>query len=260
MLTIIWTSYTLKQKRYKIIIKEQDQTIAIVNKIFNATEPLIRKALSITVIQCSLRRFVIWKQSVWSATSHFVQTYFDFFFYHILIFYHSNHVAFGLDYFVDNGWCHHIELLLERGFHSMFRNPRESKSLSLYKVNFYTNLYIKEFNRILHNNLWHKYNKRTPPFYKVKLNAIISNILIYFIHPSHILVVILYKWCFRYIEHFDEPTGRSSWQFEARVTTLLSFHLTTRTLLAESYLKSKIPQLLFPIALLSFIGLTYEGY
>ena len=55
VLTII---STLKQKRSKKIIKEQNQENGIVKKVFSTAEPLIRKALSTTLIQCSLHRFV----------------------------------------------------------------------------------------------------------------------------------------------------------------------------------------------------------
>ena len=114
MLTIIWTSYTLKQKRYKIIIKRQNQADVLVNKIFNKTKLLTRKALSMTFIQCSLRRFVIFFQNNQYKVRHHILCK------HILIFYQRNHIAFGLYCFMDNAWCHYIKLLLERDFHSIF--------------------------------------------------------------------------------------------------------------------------------------------
>ena len=48
ILTITKTSYTFKQKRCKVTIKEQNPTSVIVKKIFNTTELSIRKALSMS--------------------------------------------------------------------------------------------------------------------------------------------------------------------------------------------------------------------
>ena len=117
-------------------------------------------------IWCSLRSFVI----IFKTIS--MKYDITFLCKHILIFYHRNHIVYGLDCFADNSWSHHVELLLVSSllcwiFHAI-------------DINYF------QKPRILNSNIWHKHKKPSPSLFQVKLNAIISNILIHSIYPFQI--------------------------------------------------------------------------